>query len=94
MCPRVLKLRSRGVRTLPMVSTRHLLTTVFVLLAFAALSGCGGPCDELADIGCENAGEESPSCLRLRERSEKVSRADRRACSVALSLVEALEKAR
>lgn len=73
--------------------TRSLLSS----LLFAPLVltiGCDGPCDELVEVGCENAGQESPACERLRDRAERVSPDDKRACKVALSLVENLEKAR
>jgi hypothetical protein len=62
--------------------------------ALLACAGCAGPCDELADVGCAHAGEASEACVRLRERTARVSTDDKRACSVALALVETLEKAR
>ena len=71
---------------------RVFLSALFSLALFAV--GCAGPCDELVEVGCENAGPESPSCQRLRDRAERVSPDDKRACSVALALVENLEKAR
>ena len=72
---------------------RRVLLTA--LLSVGLLSvGCAGPCDELVEVGCENAGPESPACKRLRDRAERVSTDDKRACSVALALVENLEKAR
>ena len=68
---------------------------VALLLTVALpLVGCGGPCDELVEVGCENAGPDSPVCQRLRDRAERVSTDDKRACKVALALVENLEKAR
>jgi hypothetical protein len=65
-----------------------------LLWALVACAGCAGPCDELAEVGCAHAGETSEACAALRERAERVSTDDKRACSVALALVETLEKAR
>ena len=71
---------------------RFPVCAAFLLAMF--LVGCAGPCDELVEVGCENAGPESAECKRLRERAERVSPDDKRACKVALALVENLEKAR
>lgn len=72
---------------------RSFLSPLLLATLFFSV-GCAGPCDDLVEVGCENAGQESPSCKRLRERAERVSPDDKRACSVALELVENLEKAR
>ena len=72
-----------------------LCRSILLLACLALVSpGCGGSCDELAEVGCAHAGESSDSCAQLRQRSERVSRDDKRACAVALSLVENLEKVR
>jgi len=74
----------------------HTLARLTLLLLLSALFGwgCAGPCEDLAEAGCAHAGEESASCAHLRERAQRVSRDDKRACSVALALVENLEKVR
>lgn len=69
---------------------------LLALLLVAALmcGGCGSSCDELARVACEAAGAESSECTKVREKAAKASSEDQRACEVALSLIESLEKAR
>ncbi|MFT7579611.1 MAG: hypothetical protein ACI9MR_001277 [Myxococcota bacterium] len=64
-------------------------TPIRILVAFAALAlltttGCGNPCTEFTEASCSRAGETSPTCTALRERSDKVSSADKRDCTLAL----------
>ena len=65
-----------------------------VIVFMLGLVGCSGPCEQLADQACENAGEGSEACTWIRERASRASRDDKRACAVAVELVESLAKAR
>ena len=77
-----------------MTLSPHRLLVILLAAAWSVSAGCSNSCDELVAVGCEYAGEQSDSCTRLRERADRVSADDKRACAVALSLVETLEKAR
>ena len=67
---------------------------IFLLILLSALTACTGPCEELAEITCENAGGESESCVWIEERASQATNDDKRACKVALELVANLEKAK
>ena len=71
------------------MSLRSLLT---ILLASMLMGACSNPCAEIAKTACANAGTESEECKRLEKLASHASTQDRRACEVALNLVESLEK--
>ena len=65
-----------------------------MILAACLLGSCASPCEKLAEVACETAGESSEECRALREGAKRASAEDKRACEVALELVESLEKVR
>ena len=71
-----------------------LRTALFAsLLALATtMAACGNPCSEIAETACATAGKDSDECTRLTRLAAHPSAEDRRACKVALNLVESLEK--
>ncbi|MEE2779851.1 MAG: hypothetical protein VYE15_04950 [Myxococcota bacterium] len=71
-----------------------LLRVLSLFVALLALTACTGPCEELAEITCGNAGDESESCVWIEERASQATNHDKRACKVALELVANLEKAK
>ncbi len=64
------------------------------LFAVPQLAGCESPCDQIAGIACEVAGEASEECTRLRDKAGRASADDKEACTVALEVYESLEKVR
>lgn len=64
------------------------------LVASAALFlvACNSPCDDLAARACQAAGDTSTECQQATELAAKASRQDQRACSLALELVNDLER--
>ena len=71
-----------------------LLRFLLLILSLLALTACTGPCEELAEISCENAGDSSEACSWITERAGQATNHDKRACKVALELVAELEKAK
>jgi len=71
------------------MTLRSLLMTLLVTLPMVA---CANPCADIAETACATAGVESDECQRLTKLASHASTEDRRACEVALSLVESLEK--
>lgn len=71
-----------------------LRSSAVTLLALASLaaSGCGNPCEELADLTCQAGGEGSQECLTVRDKAAKASAEDKEACGQALTLVGNLER--
>lgn len=66
--------------------TRLLLTAVAVLLLAPALTACSDACEELADLACQRAGENSDECKRIRETAARPSVDDKRACTLGLKV--------
>ena len=64
---------------------------VLCLLSLASW-GCSNPCAAIAETACKTAGAESEECQHLEMLASNASSEDRRACQVALELVESLEK--
>ena len=62
------------------------------LLASTLMVACGNPCTEIAVSACATAGSDSEECQRLEKLAARASAEDRRACEVALNLVDSLEK--
>ncbi len=72
---------------------RTIRRSLLTILAVSTLTaGCGNPCEEIAETACATAGAESEECGRLEQLAAHASSEDRRACAVALNLVESLEK--
>lgn len=72
---------------------RRLVTAIAALLALSWAS-CANPCEELAEVACQAAGEQSAECTKAREKAEKASSRDREQCNVAVRLVKSLERVR
>lgn len=72
----------------------RLLNGFIAALSLVVLSGCGNPCEELADLSCTTSGEDSAECKTIREKAGKASSEDKRACDSALELVKSLERPR
>lgn len=67
------------------------LSIVALTFAFAA---CGNPCNELADLTCEAAGEQSLDCDQIRKKAEEATDEDKRACEIGLKLVKDLDRSK
>jgi hypothetical protein len=63
------------------------LLAVLIPLQLATLTGCSDECNELADLACEKAGEQSDECKKLRQRADSTSLDDKRICAKALAVV-------
>lgn len=69
-------------------------TGLLAALALVTITGCGNPCEDLAEITCKTAGEGTEECKNIREKAGKASSEDKRACESALELVKSLERPR
>lgn len=70
---------------------RFFVIAVFTLSGLVA-SGCGNPCEELAEITCQAGGEGSQECQNVRNKAAKASAEDKDACGQALELIGSLER--
>jgi hypothetical protein len=64
------------------------------MVTAALIGGCAKPCDELAELGCERAGDDSEHCAKLREQASKAGTEEQRSCRRAVLLVDTLGKNR
>lgn len=76
---------------------RHLLPPrrariAWSALAALALSGCGNPCEDFADLACRTAGSASEECQRARRYAENAPSAEQALCSQALELAKTLKR--
>ena len=71
-----------------------MIRVAVILLGVLWLGGCVGPCEELANQACDHAGADSETCAWIQERADRATRNDKRACAVAVELVESLAKAK
>ena len=69
--------------------TIALMIGAFLLVISA---GCSNPCEEIAEVGCQFAGEQSEECAKVRKHAENPSAEDKRACRVVLELVDKLDE--
>ena len=56
------------------------------------IAACANPCVQIAEVTCATAGADSDECARIEQLAAHASADDRRACEVAVNLVESLEK--
>ena len=68
------------------------LTLTMIATSVLTISACGNPCVEIAEVTCATAGADSDECARIEKLAAHASADDRRACEVAVNLVESLEK--
>jgi len=66
---------------------RFAIAIILALVLPTGLTACGDDCKTLSNITCSRAGEDSDECQRIRERAERPSAEDRRACSLVLGIV-------
>lgn len=69
---------------------RALLIALLPILMLSA--GCDSSCDELAQITCQEAGQDSEECKNATERASQASAPEKEGCDTALDLVKSLEK--
>jgi hypothetical protein len=55
-------------------------------------SGCASSCDQLAELTCQETGEDSQECKNARTRASEASASEKEGCDRALELVKSLEK--
>jgi len=73
---------------------RQALRFFLLVLAMVMLSHCGNPCEELAQMTCQELGADSATCKKAMEKAKNADSREKANCDTATKLVESMKKQR